>query len=125
MEINITNIIEKTIKDLIKGTRGEQIAKLYRKNWNIANYAIIAGIGVLINYVVQAPLQGTFHWMIANALGIFTAFLWNWINSVGPFGYMWGFGKKGKRYANEPKVKTKTPKTFIVEKEVQDIEKEK
>jgi len=27
-------------------------------------------------------------------MAIFTAWLWNWSMSVGPFGYLWGFSEK-------------------------------
>jgi len=37
-------------------------------------------------------------------MAIFTAWLWNWSMSVGPFGYLWGFSEKP---VEKPKKKQK------------------
>ena len=68
--------------------------ELYERFWNPLNYAIIGGIGMLINWLVCISLIGSFPWWITSALGILTGWMWNWSMSVGPFGYLWGFSKK-------------------------------
>lgn len=96
MEINFTSIIEKSIKDLIKGKRGDQIANLYHKYWNPINFAIIGVIGILI-YLICSPFQVLLGTTLGGALAVFIAWFWIWINSVGPYGYMWGFKAKEKK----------------------------
>lgn len=80
-------LVAKIIKQLFKH-RGEQI---YERFWNPINYAIIGGIGVLINYMVWSAFVNVYDWWFTNALAIISAWLWNWSMSVGPFGYLWGF----------------------------------
>jgi len=91
MEFNFTQLIEKTLKNFIGGKRGEQISKIYMAYWNPINYAIVGGIGVLLNYLIWATLNNAFDWWITNAMAIIVTWGWNWIMSVGPLGYMWGF----------------------------------
>lgn len=71
------------------------LGKLYLRFWNPINYAIIGGTGVLINYAVFAILIPSFPWWYTNAIAIAVAWFFNWINSVGPLGYLWGFRKRG------------------------------
>lgn len=68
--------------------------EIYEKLWNPLNYAIVGGIGVVINFVIMALLISVFPWWAANAVAILTAWTWNWANSVGPMGYLWGFKEK-------------------------------
>lgn len=73
------------------------LAAVYVRAWNPINYAIVGGIGVLINMLVAwifwsyLPLP----WWFINAVAILVAWLWNWANSVGPLGWIWGFRKRG------------------------------
>jgi len=70
----------------------------YLRLWNPINYMIIGGIGVLVNFLVQIPLMFVgVPWVFQNAAGILTAFIWNWSQSVGPFGYLWGFKQDANR----------------------------
>jgi len=71
--------------------------KIYERLWNPMNYAIIGGIGVVINYLVWLLLQPMFVWWVTNALAILIAWTWNWSNSVGPLGFLWGFKEKGEK----------------------------
>jgi putative flippase GtrA len=64
-------------------------SKLYLKYLNLFNYAIVCGIGVLINMtIITTVFNMTGELMVSNALAILTAFLWNWSFSVGPFGHV-------------------------------------
>jgi len=73
-----------------------KIGKLYDNLWNPINYALVGGIGVLINYLIWFFLQASFPWWITNAFAIGSAWLFNWSMSVGPFGWLWGFREKKK-----------------------------
>jgi len=70
---------------------GDFLAKLYIKRWNFINYAIIGGIGVLINYTIFAVTIQYFPWYVCNIIAIGSAMSWNWINSVGKFCDYWGY----------------------------------
>lgn len=118
MKVDITQIIEKTLRDMIKGKWGNTLANIYQKYWNPANFVIIGLIGVLLNYFIT----NIFHDFFGNVLGIIAMLGWIWLMSVGPLGYIWGFGKKEKK---DSKVDLQKPKLFTVEREVQDIEQEK
>ena len=71
-----------------------RLGSLYQKLWNPVNYMIVGGIGVGINFLVNAVLLNYLFWMISNFLAILIAFVWNWANSVGPLGHYWGFPRK-------------------------------
>lgn len=57
---------------------------------------MIGGIGVLINYLVWMLLIsfGGLPWFFINAFAIIIAWSWNWANSVGPLGWLWGFKER-------------------------------
>jgi len=76
---------------------GAALSKVYLKGSNPFNYAVVGFIGVLINYLVNGLLIGSLTWWGSNALAILTAWLWNWSQSVGPFGWIWGFKKRLKK----------------------------
>ena len=83
--------------DLKLMKKGEFLTTLYKRLWNPVNYAIVGGIGVLINFLVWIILlKMGFQWWITNIAAILFAWIWNWSNSVGPFGYLWGFAKRKK-----------------------------
>jgi hypothetical protein len=69
------------------------LADLYKSQWNIINYFIIGGIGVLINYAVNFSFINSLGFVISNALAIGVAMTWNWINSVGALCEYWGYTK--------------------------------
>jgi hypothetical protein len=71
-----------------------RIGLLYDKSWNLANYAIVCGIGVLINMSILLPVSKIFPLWLANLFAILTAWMWNWSMSVGPFGWLWGFRER-------------------------------
>lgn len=68
----------------------------YKQFWNPANYAIVGGVGVVINYFLFFVLLPYVPWFVCNALAIIGAWSWNWLNSVGPLGWAWGFYHKPK-----------------------------
>lgn len=69
------------------------LADLYAKQWNFINYAIIGGIGVGINFLINWSLLPTLPWYVANMIAILGAMLWNWMNSVGALCEYWGYTK--------------------------------
>lgn len=73
-----------------------QLQNLYVRLWNPVNYAVIGGIGISINYLVNAILLNYMAWYFSNFVAILIAWSWNWANSVGPIGFLWGFEKKEK-----------------------------
>lgn len=75
--------------------------KIYDQLWNPINYAIIGGIGIIINYVVNLLLMSMVGFLLSNIIAILTAWLWNWQNSVGSLGYLWGFKEKQKKKEKE------------------------
>lgn len=76
---------------------GSWLFEIYKVTWKFVNYALVGGIGVLINYLVWAILlymaPGS-AWFITNFIAIFSAWLWNFYNSVGPWGWLWGFKRR-------------------------------
>lgn len=71
-----------------------KLDRLYEKLWNPVNYAIVGGIGMGINYLIWALTIGGMPWYLSNFVAILCAWSWNWANSVGPLGYLWGFEKR-------------------------------
>ena len=74
-----------------------KVGDLYVKFWNPINYVIICGTGVLINMSVLLPLSNLFPLWLANLFAIGTAVCWNWANTVGTFGWLWGFKEKKEK----------------------------
>jgi len=91
----VSSLLYRAFKGIEFGKK-RNLGEFYKKFWNPINYAIIGGIGVGINYLVFVLLISSFPWYITNALAILTAWTWNWSMSVGPLGYLWGFGKPAK-----------------------------
>lgn len=79
------DIIKRLTKD-----KYSSLADMYVKYLSLVDYAIVAGIGVLINMFVLYSFVAIFPLWMANGLAIFIAFLWNWTFSVGPMGYLMG-----------------------------------
>lgn len=93
---HIRGFVLDSIKTVGGKKYGEDLAKLYVKFWNPVNYALIGGIGVFINYLMWLfliSLTGLPWWLI-NGVAIVTAWSWNWANSVGPLGWVWGFKER-------------------------------
>ena len=74
-----------------------KIGDLYDNFWNPINYIIVCGIGVLVNMSVLLPLSNLFPLWLANLFAIGTAVCWNWANTVGTFGWLWGFKEKKEK----------------------------
>lgn len=74
---------------------GPRLSRFYLLYWNPLNYAVVGGLGVLINFGIwQFCLILGLPWFLNNLIAILCAWVWNWSNSVGPFGYLWGFNKR-------------------------------
>lgn len=87
---------------------GPWLQQRYLQLWNPANYALVGGIGVLINYAVWGLLVSVapgLPWFITNFLAILCAWSWNWGNSVGPLGWLWGFHRPEKEGVQHAKNK--------------------
>ena len=80
-----------------------KVHKLYESIWNPVNYAIVGGIGMGINYLIWALTIGSMEWYLSNFVAILCAWSWNWANSVGPLGFLWGFPKKEKNNGQKNK----------------------
>jgi len=76
---------------------GPKLAALYARVSNPLNYAMVGGIGVGVNFLVFLLLIGWLPWWFTNIIAIGTAWLWNWSQSVGPFGWFWGFKSRSKK----------------------------
>jgi len=71
-----------------------KLEEFYKQRLSLINYAVVCGVGVLINMAVISFLfDFGLGLVVANAIAIFTAFLWNWTFSVGPYGYLFDLGK--------------------------------
>lgn len=76
---------------------------MYLKYMSLINYAVVAGIGVIINMIVIYSLIAIFPLFMANGIAILTAFLWNWSLSVGSFGHFMGLKQEIiEEYTYEP-----------------------
>lgn len=76
---------------------GWKIADFYLRIFSWVNYALVALVGVGINFLVNAILLFYMPWYFSNLVAIMTAWSWNWANSVGPLGYLWGFAKNDRK----------------------------
>jgi len=75
-------------------TPDERWQRFYLRWMNFMNYAVVCGIGVIIYSTIFRGFIG-FWW--ANMVAGFTAFLWLYVMTVGPFRYLWGFRPKPPR----------------------------
>ncbi len=71
--------------------------EIYIKWMSLINYAIVAGIGVIINQFVLHRLISFMSLWLANMVAILIAFMWNWTMSVGPYGYVFGLSSKREK----------------------------
>lgn len=78
-------------------TAGPRLAAFYARISNPLNYALVGGIGVGINFLVFLLLIGWLPWWVTNFIAILAAWSWNWSQSVGPFGWIWGFKKRPEK----------------------------
>ena len=95
VETSEFHYIPEAIFGILKGNK--RLADLYKRMWNPINYALIGGVGVGINYLIFALLIGMMPWFFTNIIAIICAWSWNWANSVGPLGFLWGFSKKSAK----------------------------
>lgn len=95
MEINLTRIVEKTLKDLIGGEKGIKVARLYHKYWNPINFTIIGLLGVAVYYVTVGIFQVLLGWF-GSLISIGIAGFCVWSMSVGPFCHLWGYKKQNE-----------------------------
>lgn len=70
---------------------------LYVRYMSLINYAIVCGIGVLINQFVLHRMVNLMALWLANMAAILTAFLWNYFFTVGPLGYLFGLSSKREK----------------------------
>jgi GtrA-like protein len=73
----------------------DSIIDFYLKYRSLFNYAVVGGLGVVVNMVV---LNFLFNFglplLVANGCAILVAFIGNWALSVGPYGYFMDLSKK-------------------------------
>lgn len=82
--------MKEAIMNLIMLTKNKHVINAYSKNPKFFNYAIICGIGVLIQSIILMFLSNSMPLLLANFIGVLVAWLWNYENSVGRFGGEWG-----------------------------------
>lgn len=98
---NIRDFIASVLKLVPK--HGRALKRYYVLFWNPINYLLVGGIGVLINMAVWALLLNMlpgFPWFLTNTLAILAGWGHNWAFSVGPYGWVWGFKKRGQKSAS-------------------------
>ena len=71
--------------------------ELYVKWMSLINYAIVCGIGVLINQFIIHRMVNLMSLWLSNMIAISIAFLWNYFLTVGPFGYLFGLSRKREK----------------------------
>ena len=71
-----------------------KLKKVYLSHVKAANYAFVAGCGVLINTALLYALVSFFPLYLSNWIAILCAWGWNYTFSVGPFGYIFGLSEK-------------------------------
>ena len=77
-----------------------RISKWYLDFMSIINYAIVCGIGVIINQLAIHTLIKFMSLFWANSFAILIAFIWNWNFSVGPLGFLFGLSPRKKKVKN-------------------------
>jgi len=55
-------------------------------------YGLVCGIGIIINMVILYSTVNLFPLWLANIYAILIAWFWNYLNSVGQLGKLWGLG---------------------------------
>ena len=118
--MSITNQIEKTISATIKGTRGAQIANLYHKYAMLINSMIVCAIGLWL-YIIISLLLGSLGFIF----GFIVAWMWIYINIVGPLAHFWGFDTQKQKEIPKLPLKPKSEwkkaekKTIVQYRDVQ------
>ncbi|MCK4423297.1 MAG: hypothetical protein KAV18_04420 [Candidatus Omnitrophica bacterium] len=103
MEFDLTTFIAKMITDVIgKGKWARLIVKIYMQYYVILNFAIVLGVGVLIQTVVSG-----INMPFGVLLGYASAFIWDFLMTVGPLGHIWGFNLKGYEKIVDKSIKSK------------------
>jgi len=82
--------VKDTLTKLLQHKQTDMVLKIYLINPRFWLYIIICGIGVLINMFVIHLLINYFPLWISNFFAILTAFLWNYINTLGKLRKYWG-----------------------------------
>jgi len=75
----------------------KRFSEIYLKHLSFINYAIVGGIGVVINmYILLTTAEFVPLWL-ADILAILVAWSSNWCFSVGPLGYLFGLSPRRRR----------------------------
>ena len=79
---------------LLKLLSRKELPNIFLKTYQLKptfwNYLLICGLGVIINQVVIHLFIQSLPLWIANFLAIFLAFIWNYMNALGPLAKYWG-----------------------------------
>jgi len=97
MGLSLTETIAKMFEDLIGGKWGRLTSKTYLKYCSIFNFGIVFVIGILIQTIFSG-FGGMF-----GIVGILSGFLWDYVMTVGPMGYLWGFKLKPEKVVDDKK----------------------
>lgn len=72
----------------------KRFSEIYIRGMSFINYAVVCGIGVLINMYVLLTLADVLSLWVANILAILIAWANNWLFTVGPYGFLFGLSPK-------------------------------
>ncbi len=75
----------------------KRFSEIYIKGMSFINYAVVCGVGVLINMYVLLTLADVLSLWVANIIAILIAWANNWCFTVGPLGYLFGLSPKRTR----------------------------
>ncbi len=72
----------------------KRFSEIYLKGISFINYAIVCGMGVVINMYTLLTTAAFVPLWIANCIAILVAWSWNWCFTVGPLGYLFGLSPR-------------------------------
>lgn len=72
----------------------KRYSELYLKGMSFINYALVCGVGVIINMWVLLTISKFAPLWISNLCAILIAWANNWLFTVGPYGFIFGLSPK-------------------------------
>jgi len=70
---------------------GEKTKKLYLEWMSLVNYTLVMAVAYVIYVGLTRAVRLLALGWIGDALAVVLAFYWSWSQTVGPFGWVWGF----------------------------------
>ncbi len=75
----------------------KRYSELYLKAYSFINYALVCGVGVIINMWVLLTISQFAPLWLSNLCAILIAWMNNWVFTVGPYGFIFGLSPHKKR----------------------------